>query len=128
MNLRYVFDTGALIDAERRKGRGARFIGLAELGRAAISVPIPVVSEWWRGRTDRREEILRLVKVEPLTLAIAKTAGEALARAKDVEAKLTIDAQVMATAAVRGGVVVTQDVDDLERLRPFFPSVRILSV
>jgi predicted nucleic acid-binding protein len=122
-----VFDTGALIGAERRKGRGARFVALAELGRAAISVQMPVVSEWWRSRTDRREEILRFVRVEALTLAIAKAAGEALALAGDVEAKLTIDAQVMATAAVHGGIVVTKDVEDLERFRGFFPSVRILS-
>lgn len=71
---------------------------------------------------------MRFVKVEPLTLAIAKAAGEALATTNDVDAKLTIDAQVMATAAVRGGVVITQDVADLEQLRSFFPSVRILSV
>jgi predicted nucleic acid-binding protein len=128
VNLRYVFDTGALIDVERRRGRVARFVGLAELGRAAISTPMSVVSEWWRGRSDRREEILRFVKIEPLTLAIAKAAGEALAKAKDVEAKLTIDAQVMATAALRGGIVLTKDVDDLEKLRIFFPSVRILAV
>lgn len=124
----YVFDTGALIAAERRKTRALRFIGLVELGKASIAFPMPVISEWWRGRSDRREEILRVGKVEPLTLAIAKAAGEALAEVKDVGASLTIDAQVMATAAACGGIVVTQDVDDLERLRRFFPSVRVLSV
>lgn len=123
----YVFDTGALIDAERRRGRVARFIGLAEVGRAAIAIPMPVISEWWRGRTDRRDAILRFARIEPLTLGIAKAAGEALGSARDVGAKLTIDAQVMATAALCGGIVITQDVEDLERLRAFFPSVRILS-
>jgi hypothetical protein len=39
-----------------------------------------------------------------------------------------VDAIVMASAASRGDVVYTIDVDDLERLRTFFPGVRVLSV
>ncbi len=39
-----------------------------------------------------------------------------------------IDAIVMASAAQRGDLVVTSDVHDLERLRSFFPSTRILGV
>jgi len=39
-----------------------------------------------------------------------------------------IDAIVMASAASRGDVVYTSDFDDLERLRSFFPSVRVLVV
>ena len=39
-----------------------------------------------------------------------------------------LDAIVMASAARRGDVVLTSDVYDLERLRAFFPSVRILGV
>lgn len=124
----YVFDAGALIAAERRKARVTRFIALVELGLATIAIPMPVVSEWWRGRTDRREELLRLSRVEPLTLTIAKAAGEALSRVRNGSAKLTIDAQVMATAAACGAIVVSQDVEDLEMLRAFFPSVRILGV
>jgi hypothetical protein len=38
------------------------------------------------------------------------------------------DAVVMASAARRGGVVYTSDVDDLERLRSFFPEIRVLGV
>jgi hypothetical protein len=40
----------------------------------------------------------------------------------------TIDALVMASAALRGGVVYTSDVDDLQRLGRYFPEVRVLSV
>jgi len=39
----------------------------------------------------------------------------------------TIDAFTMASAALRGDVVCSGDADDLERLRAFFPTVRVLS-
>jgi hypothetical protein len=38
-----------------------------------------------------------------------------------------LDAIVMAFAAARGDVVFTGDTSDLERLRSFFPAVRVLS-
>ncbi|MBS2015032.1 MAG: hypothetical protein JST00_19230 [Deltaproteobacteria bacterium] len=37
-----------------------------------------------------------------------------------------VDAIVMASAAARGDVVFTDDPDDLERLRAFFPTVRVV--
>lgn len=40
----------------------------------------------------------------------------------------TIDAIVMASAALRGGVIYTSGVDDLERLGRYFPEVRVLHV
>jgi hypothetical protein len=40
----------------------------------------------------------------------------------------SIDAFVVASAALRGDVVYTGDVHDLQRLRSFFPGVRVLSV
>jgi hypothetical protein len=57
-------------------------------------------------------------------VALAQTAGEALAAIKSASA---IDAVVMASAALRGDVVYTSDIVDLERLRRHFPSVRVLS-
>jgi predicted nucleic acid-binding protein len=116
-------DTGALVAIERRKRRGTRLLELARLRLAVSSVPMPVVSERWRGRTDARERILEAVNVEPLSLAVAKAAGEAMAK---VPAATAVDALVMAFAAARGDVVLTEDVDDLERLRAFFPTVRVL--
>lgn len=88
-------------------------------------VPVAVVLEWWRGRTDRREALLDLVNVEPLTESLARIAGEALAA---VRSATPVDAVVMASAASRGDVVLTSDVGDLERLRSYFPSVRVLAV
>jgi hypothetical protein len=67
--------------------------------------------------------MLDAIYVVPLSLAVAKAAGEALAK---VRRSTIIDAIVMAFAASRGDVVFTGDPDDLERLRARFPSVRVL--
>jgi predicted nucleic acid-binding protein len=125
--LSYVFDTGALIAAERGKQRVSRFLRLVRVGRARILVPLPVVAEWWRGRTDAREEILAASLVVG-TVEIAQTAGIALAHAKDVRASLTIDAIVMATAALLDAIVVTGDPKDFEKLSAHFPGVSVLGV
>jgi len=119
------FDTGALIALERRQQRVSRISRAAtETGRR-ITVPADVVAEWWRGRTDLREALLAAVDVEPLSPALAKLAGEAIAA---VPGSGTIDAIVMASAASRGDVVYTSDFDDLDRLSAYFPSVRVLRV
>ena len=94
-----------------------------ELGIFAV-VPADVIAEWWRGRSDLHEDIIASVIVEPLTGRLAKLAGECLAR---VIGATTVDAIVMASAAQRGDAVYTSDVSDLERLRAFFPGVRIFS-
>ena len=56
--VRYVFDTGALIAAERGKVRASRFLRLAHVGAARIIVPMPVIAEWWRGRSDARDSLV----------------------------------------------------------------------
>jgi predicted nucleic acid-binding protein len=116
-------DTGALVAIERRKQRGTQLLELAKQRLAVLAVPIPVIAEWWRGRTDVRERILDVVNVEPLTLAVAKAAGEAQAQ---ISRSTAVDAIVMAFAASRGDVVFTGDPNDLEKLRAFFPTVRVL--
>jgi len=125
--LSYVFDTGALIAAERGKERAARFLRLVRVGRARILVPLPVVAEWWRGRTDAREEILAASRVVA-TVEIAQAAGVALARTRDVRAELTIDAIVLSTAALFDAIVVTSDPRDFEKLSTHFPGVSVLRV
>ncbi len=126
MIARYVFDTGALISAERGKERASRFFRLANAGRARVLVPLPVIAEWWRGRTDARQEILSASEVVA-SLEATKAAGVALARAKDVDCELTIDAIVMATAALLDATVVTGDPEDFEHLAQRFPGVAVLS-
>ena len=117
------FDTGALIALERRHQRMARVYATAVGDGIVITVPAVVVAEWWRGRSDAREMVLRGVRVEDTTVAVARLAGEALAAATGATA---IDALVMASAARRGDIVYTSDLADLERLRSYFPAVRLL--
>ena len=124
---RYVFDTGALIAAERGKERAARFLRLAQAGAIRLVVPLPVIAEWWRGRTDAQEELLLATQVLA-SVDITKAAGMALAKARNVDSRQTIDAIAMATAAVIDAVLVTQDPADFERLGVHFPGVVVLSI
>ena len=119
------FDTGALIALERRRQRMARVYDTAVADGILITVPAVVIAEWWRGRSDAREMILRGVRVEATTVELARLAGEALAAVHDATA---VDALVMASAARRGDIVYTSDLADLERLRSYFPAVRLLAV
>jgi predicted nucleic acid-binding protein len=119
------FDTGALIALERRRQRMKDVFENALAREQRIVVPADVVGEWWRGRTSLRLSILQSVDVEPLSEALAKEAGETLAAVKGAT---LVDAIVMASAASRGDVVYTSDVEDLERLRVRFPSVRVQGV
>lgn len=119
------FDSGALIGLERRRQRIIEVRQAALRAGVRVTVPAAVVTEWWRGRTGLRDDILASLRVEPLTEATARLAGEALAHVKGATA---IDAIVMASAALRGDFVYTSDVADLERLRLHFPSVRVFGV
>lgn len=119
------FDTGALIALERRTQRIWEIYRTAMIDAVPITVPVAVVVEWWRGRTDVRERILAGVRVEALDTVLAKAAGQAMASVKSAS---PVDAVVMASAALRGDIVYTSDIADLEKLRHYFPEVRVLSV
>ena len=75
-----------------------RLLRLQEL-RSTILVPAPVVGEWWKGRSDWREKILRPMRLEVLDGPLAKLAGEATAK---VGGATLVDAVVMACAARAG--------------------------
>lgn len=117
-------DTGALIGLERRRARTLRLLRAAEARSMPVTVPVAVVAEWWRGRASLRETILAGLRVEPMSLRLACSAGDALAA---VTGATVVDAIVMASAAQRGDVVLTSDVGDLTRLAEHFTSVRVLS-
>ena len=119
------FDTGALIALERGRLRMRQLFERALENEQPITVPIHLVAEWWRGRTDVRDSILESVDVEPLSVPLAKLVGEALAA---VRGATLVDTIVMASAASRGDIVYSSDLPDLERLRRRFPAVRVLSV
>lgn len=117
------FDTGALIALERKKQRMAKVLAVARLRNVPITIPAAVVAEWWRGQSSGVRAILRAATIEPLTEALALSAGEALAATKGRNA---VDAMVMASAATRGDIVYTSDLRDLSALQVVFPEVRVL--
>ena len=119
------FDTGALIALDRRSHTARLVLQRARERGVRVTVPTPVIAEWWRSRTDRRDQIVASVHVEALTEAVAKLAGEALAA---IRGSSVVDAIVMASASLRGDIVYTSDVADLERLTSFFPGVRVLAI
>lgn len=119
----FTFDTGALLALERRQQRIGLFWNYATARQLPITVPAVVVAEWWRARSDRRMEILAGVAVEPTDASLARLASEAMTALPHAT---TIDAIVMASAARRGDVVLTSDVEDLTRLQRFFPVVTVL--
>jgi predicted nucleic acid-binding protein len=122
----FTFDTGMLVALERRKSRATEALrAIVRLGLLPV-VPAVVYAEWWRGRTDVREEILTMVVLEDMPPSLCCAAGEALGA---VGGSSLADAVVMASAALRGGgVVYTGDMDDLRRLQRHFPTVHVLPV
>jgi predicted nucleic acid-binding protein len=123
--VKYTLDTGALIGLERRERRAVAFFRTAVAHSIPLIAPTVAIAEWWRGRTDEREQILAALVVEPLDGALSKMAGEAMTR---VRGSTLADSVVMASAARSGGVVLTSDFEDMERLRSHFPTVRVLEV
>ncbi len=122
----FTFDTGMLIALERRKRR-ATDVFQAILSRGLLPVvPAVVYAEWWRGRSDVREDLLAAVLGEDMPPGLCRAAGEALAA---VRGSTLVDATVMASAALRGGgIVYTSDPMDLGRLQHHFPMVHVLPV
>jgi|APLak6261675434_1056106.scaffolds.fasta_scaffold00796_4 predicted nucleic acid-binding protein len=118
-------DTGALIALERRRQRIRQILSVAVRDGVRVTIPAPVVAEWWRRPSSFADDLLSAFDIEPLDVKLAKAAGEALA---SIAGSTTIDAIVMASAARRGDVVLTSDVDDLQALQRYFGSVRVLSV
>ncbi|MBM4361644.1 MAG: hypothetical protein FJ104_03105, partial [Deltaproteobacteria bacterium] len=75
----FTFDTGMLIALERRKRRATEaFRAIVQRGFLPV-VPAVVYVEWWRGRTDVREDIAAAVTIEGMPPLLCRAAGEALA-------------------------------------------------
>jgi predicted nucleic acid-binding protein len=121
----YTLDTGALVALERRSQRATAILRVAREDGATVTVPANVVAEWWRKATRMRETILAALVVEPMHENLAKQVGEALAA---VPKATLVDANVVVSAALRGDIVLTSDVQDVTRLSERFPAVRVLRV
>jgi hypothetical protein len=119
------FDTGVLIALERRAQRAWNVYREAMQRKVPITVPTAVLVEWWRGRTDARERIRSGLRLEWLSVSLAEIAGEALP-GRAMQRRWTRSSWRRPRPAAN--VVYTSDVDDLERLRAYFPAVRVLAV
>jgi predicted nucleic acid-binding protein len=124
-------DTGVLVAMERQKPRGTMLLRAAREHRVQLLATTPVVAEWWRGRSDVRDRIKTAVTFVPFPVRAAEAAGAALGliRGDHGHAKISVDAMVMAFAAIYGGALVyTSDVGDLQRIGKYFPEVRVLGI
>ncbi len=119
-------DTGALVALERKDKRALALVQVARQRGKTITVPAPVVVEWWRGQRGPVARLLEAFDVEPLGGELAHVAGLALGQVG--RGPSIADAVVMASAAQRGDMVLTGDLEDLEKLHRFFPAVRLLRV
>lgn len=112
---RIVFDTGPLIGLERRDARAEGWLQVAIEDGVVPTVPAAALAEAWRGRSRSAilARALRLCRVRVTDESVARTAGELLALTGGAA---TIDAIVVATAALDGADVLTADVRDLTPL------------
>ena len=131
---RLTLDTGALIALEKKRGHYMNdVVEVARRDGIVIEAPANAIAEWWRSGDRKQREIRESLTVAEVTEVVAKLAGEALAsiyetHAARIDAKTTIDATVMATAALSGGAVYTGDFDDLSLFAAFFPNVRLFGL
>jgi hypothetical protein len=110
-----VLDAGALIAIERADRRIIRLLELA----GDIHVPAGALAQAWRNPA-RQVRLVRVVsstdlRVHALDEATAKAAGQLCAATGTAD---VVDASVVLLTRAVGGVVVTSDPDDLQRLDP----------
>jgi predicted nucleic acid-binding protein len=112
--IRTVYDAGVLVAAER----GDRRVWLAHtarlMERSVPLVPAPVVAQV--SRSPRQAQLRRFLAgchVAPLGEDDAHAAGRLLAASKTTD---VVDASVVAIAIRYQAVIITGDVEDMERL------------
>jgi predicted nucleic acid-binding protein len=109
-----VYDTGALLAAERRN---ADFLALHdELTAARIRpvVPVVVLAQAWRGGPQHQiSRVLKGCDVHPDDNRIGRAAGVACGASGTAD---VVDAIVVTTAVQYQAAVVTSDPDDLNHL------------
>ncbi len=109
-----VYDTGALVAAERRhRGLWALHEQSLASGVRPI-VPVMILAQAWRGTPHANlARLLRGCLVTPDTEDLGKAAGTICGRSGTSD---VIDALVVATALRLQALVVTSDPDDLQHL------------
>ena len=120
-------DTGALLALDHPAKALLMQARLEEALRRGGSVCIPVgaVAQAWRGPKQAR--LARLLKstdieIAALNLSIARTVGAICAKTGHVD---IVDVHVAICARERQHAVVTSDLDDLRRVDPTLPVIRV---
>jgi len=121
-------DTGALIAIGRRQREMVAILNMALKEDLPVTVPAPVLAQWWRGCRQVPGTPSRFVDdlvVQPMCGRIAREVGEALAETGETD---IVDAMVMVTAAARDDLVYSSDPDDLPKYARLFPGVRVVPI
>lgn len=120
-------DTGALIalDSPSRTLTMQQRIDATRQRGGTICVPVEAVAQAWRGAQQVR--LARLLKSRDLeivrmTPAIARTVGELCAKSGHAD---VVDVHVVLCARQRRHAIVTSDPDDIARVGPTIPLIRI---
>lgn len=109
-----VYDTGALLAAERRDARLWALHDEALARDVVPLVPVVVLAQAWRGGSQAQlSRLLRGCRIEPDSEALARAAGRACAVAGTAD---VVDAIVVVTALLRHAAVLTSDPGDLGRI------------
>jgi predicted nucleic acid-binding protein len=109
-----VYDTGALLAAERRNPDFLALHDQATAARIRPIVPVVVLAQAWRGGPQHQiSRVLKGCDVLPDAAATGRAAGVACAASGTAD---VVDAIVIATAVRYQAAVVTSDPGDLTRL------------
>jgi hypothetical protein len=121
-----VLDAGALIALDRGDKRMIALLRRALAQGRAFRVPAGVVGQAWRdGRVQvTLARFLRSAEVEiiPLDEQLARSCGELCGATNSPD---IIDASVVIIARKRRDSIVTSDPNDLQRLDPAAPIIRV---
>jgi predicted nucleic acid-binding protein len=123
---RYVLDAGALIAHERRDPKVAALFEQAANNRVEMVLPSVVLAQAWRDGS-RQVVLARALRnpglVEaPLHHEDAKRIGELLRESATAD---VADAHIVVLAVRLGVPVITSDPDDIAKLNPELPVVRV---
>lgn len=110
-----VLDAGVLIAHERGDRSPAAWLDRAAREGVDIAVAAPTIAEVWRegSRQARLARLLNVCRIIDCDRQLARSGGEIMSRASSRE---TLDAIVVAAAALVGGAVLTDDLSDLRPL------------
>jgi predicted nucleic acid-binding protein len=122
-----VFDSGALIAAEKNDRKFWALWKNAVVRDFDLVIPSTVLAQCWRGRAGSRMSLVaNACTVEPLSVKTARAVGELCGKASTND---IVDAHVVVIADERHATIVTSDPDDISHLSDLVNcNLRILDI